>query len=151
LNGLNEKKPHVVHFSGHGGGRALEFDDGALDDPQGVTVKFEHLARALGATKNPPIVLVLNACDTLDGAEVLLAAVPVVIATTREISDQAANLFATCFYRAVASGQSIRTAIDQAVYAIDVLAGGKGDVIASIARDDINMDSLVLIELPEGD
>ncbi|MFI1213599.1 CHAT domain-containing protein [Streptomyces sp. NPDC020802] len=149
LNGLNEKKPHVVHFSGHGGGKALEFDDGVLDDPKGIPVEFEHLARALGSTKNPPVVLVLNACDTLDGAEVLLAAVPVVIATTREISDQAANLFATCFYRAIASGQSIRAAIDQSIYAIDVLAGGKGDVIASIARDDVDLDSLVLIELPE--
>ncbi|MEU9979230.1 CHAT domain-containing protein [Streptomyces sp. NPDC051014] len=149
LHGLNERSPHVVHFSGHGGGRTIEFDDGTLGDPQGVPVTFEELARALGATGTPPTVLVLNACDTLDGAEILLAAVPVVVATTREISGQASQLFATCFYRAIASGQSVRAAIDQAVYAIDVLAGGKGDVIASLTREGVDLDDLVLVDPPE--
>ncbi|AWK10753.1 hypothetical protein DDQ41_19690 [Streptomyces spongiicola] len=149
LRGLTDKKPHVVHFSGHGGGKALEFDNGSLDSPEGVEVQFEHLARALGATSDPPRVLVLNACDTLDGADVLLAAVPVVIATTTEISDLAANLFATVFYRAIASGLSVRVAIDQARFAIDTLAGGHGDVIASVTREDVDLDALVLVEPTE--
>jgi len=149
LNGLNDKRPHIVHFSGHGGGRFLEFDDGQLEDPQAVDVSFEHLARVLGATDQPPLVLVLNACDTLDGAEELLAAVPVVIATTTEISDQAASLFSTVFYRAIASGQNVRAAIEQARVIIDMLAGGGGDVIASVTRDDIDLNELVLIKVPE--
>lgn len=149
LNGLNEKRPHVVHFSGHGGDGEIQFDDGTLEDPQSVPVDFEQLALALGSTTTPPLVVVLNACDTLNGAEPLLATVPIVIATTGEISGLASHLFATCFYRAVASGQSIRAAIDQAVFAIDTLAGGKGDVIATLTREGVDLDALILVEFTE--
>ncbi|WP_262064033.1 CHAT domain-containing protein [Streptomyces sp. STR69] len=148
LNSLNDKRPHVIHFSGHGGGGFLEFDDGQLNDPQGFDVSFEHLAQALGATTTPPVVLVLNACDTLEGADVLLAAVPVVIATTTSISDQAASLFATVFYRAIASGQSVGAAVGQARVMINMLAGGGGDVIASLTREDVDLDGLVLVQIP---
>ncbi|MET9555658.1 CHAT domain-containing protein [Streptomyces sp. NPDC006645] len=151
LNGLNERRPHVVHFSGHGGDGEIQFDDGTLADPQSVPVSYDALARALGATTTPPLVVVLNACDTLDGAEVLLATVPVVIATTGEISGLASHLFATCFYRAVASGQSVRAAIDQAVFAIDTLAGGKGEVIASLTREGVDLETLILVELTENE
>jgi CHAT domain-containing protein len=143
---LNDKRPHVVHFSGHGGGKALEFDDGEVIDPEGIPVSFDRLARALAATNSPPVALVLNACDTLEGAEVLLEAVAVVVATTTDISDLAANLFAAQFYRAIASGQSVRAALEQARFAIDVLASGEGDVIATLARDNVNLDELVLVK-----
>lgn len=145
LNILNDQAPHVVHFSGHGGARTLEFDDGAITDPDEHLVSLEQLARALGATERPPRVLVLNACDTLDGAEVLLPAVPVIIATSRNISDLAANLLAVTFYRAIASGRSVGHAVEQARYAIDVLAGGGSDVIQVLARDDVNLMELVLV------
>jgi hypothetical protein len=75
LEGINEVRPHVVHFSGHGGGAAVLFDDGQVDNPQGRTVPFDLLARALVATDTPPTLLVLNACDTIDGADALLNAV----------------------------------------------------------------------------
>ncbi|MEJ5083259.1 MULTISPECIES: hypothetical protein [unclassified Ochrobactrum] len=30
LNGMNDIRPHVVHFSGHGGGSGVLFDNGKL-------------------------------------------------------------------------------------------------------------------------
>jgi len=149
LNALNEQVPHVLHFSGHGGGQVLEFDDGAMTDPDGQPVTFEQLARALGATERPPQVLILNACDTLDGAEVLLPAVPVIVATARSITDLAANLFAVTFYRAIASGRSVDHAVEQARYAIDVLAGDGGDVIQTLTRDDVDLTEYSLVREPD--
>lgn len=151
LSALNDQKPHVMHFSGHGGQGVLEFDDSQVADPKGTLVSLEQLAKALGATDKPVQVVVLNACDTLAGAGVLLESVPVVIATTRNITDLAATVFASRFYAAVAAGRSVRHAIDQAKFAIDVLAGGEGDVIESLTRDDVDLDELVLVKPPAGD
>jgi hypothetical protein len=113
LDGLNDVRPHVVHFSGHAGDAAVLFDNAGVDSPQGHEVPFELLARALGATAEPPKLLVLNGCDTLDGAEVRLETTPVVIATATEISDLAASAFTARFYAAVASAQPIGPALHQ--------------------------------------
>lgn len=67
------------------------FDNASVDSPEGHDVPFELLARALGTTAEPPKLLVLNDCDTLDGAEILLEGNPVIIAMATEISDLAAS------------------------------------------------------------
>lgn len=146
LNVLNDQRPHVIHFSGHGGQGLLEFDDGEVRHPIGQLVTLEQLAAALAATAHPPKLVVLNACDALTGAEILLGSVSVVIATTRSITDLAATLFATKFYAAIAAGQPVRHALGQAKFAIDVLAGGNGDVIQSLACDGVDLADLVLVE-----
>lgn len=146
LNALNDQRPHVMHFSGHAGEGLLEFDDGEIE-PEPYLVSLEQLAKALGATNPAPQVLVLNACDTLAGAEALLPAVPVIVATSATITDLAANVFAVRFYAAVASGQSIGHAVEQARYAMDVLAGGSGDVIQTVVREGVALDELVLVDL----
>jgi hypothetical protein len=84
LEGINRTRPHVVHFAGHAGEGSLLFDDAVIrgdadpaDEGQiGRSINFALLARALGATTQPPKMLVLNACDTLDGAELLLGRSP---------------------------------------------------------------------------
>ena len=126
LDGINETRPHVVHFSGHGGGAAVLFDNGRIDTPQGRDVPFELLCRALRATDTPPKLLLLNACDTLDGAKVLLDVVPVVVGTASTVSDLAAAVFSARFYSAVANGQSVGSALQQASVAIDLAGLGEG-------------------------
>jgi hypothetical protein len=96
------------------------------------------------------VLLVLNGCDTLDGAEVLLEAARVVIATASTISDLAASVFAAKFYAAIASAQPIGAAVDQATFAIDVAGLGEGWKHDVIARDDIDVDRRVLVNLPPG-
>jgi hypothetical protein len=46
LDGLNDLRPHVVHFSGHAGDAAVLFDNASVDSPQGHEVPFELLAAA---------------------------------------------------------------------------------------------------------
>jgi hypothetical protein len=61
LDGLNELRPHVVHFSGHAGSAAVLFDNASIDTPDGRRVTFDLLARALGATVDPPTLLASTA------------------------------------------------------------------------------------------
>lgn len=147
LDALNDERPHIVHFSGHGGGEAIELDNGDLDHPSRQEIGFALLVKALDATDTPPTLLVLNACDTLEGASVILPAVPVVVAMSDAVLDSAAILFSQQFYAAIASGQSIGSALRQAKVKIEaVLVDEDASALPQyIARDDVNVDELVLV------
>ncbi len=149
LDGLNDVRPHVVHFSGHAGDASVLFDNASVETPEGRAVPFELLARAVGATAQPPTLLVLNGCDTLDGAEVLLEATPVVVAMATEISDLAASAFAARFYAAVASAQPVGAALRQGAVALDFMGLDEGWKPELLTRDDVSVDELVLVNIPE--
>ncbi|WP_039996632.1 CHAT domain-containing protein [Sphingomonas sanxanigenens] len=147
LDGLNDVRPHIVHFSGHGGDEGVVFDGGYLEAPSQQEVGFDLLVKALDATDEPPRLLVLNACDTLDGASAILPAVPVVIAMSDAVLDTAAIVFAQQFYAAVASGQSVGSALKQARVRIEAAVIDKtaSELPQHISRDDIDIDTLVLV------
>jgi hypothetical protein len=145
IEGINETRPHIIHFSGHGGGRGVLFDNGSVDAPQGRDVDFNVLAEILSATNIPPMALVLNACETLDGADVLLPAVPVVVAMSDTIGDLAASVFATRFYAAVASAQSLGSALRQGIVGIRLTDPQDAHLPSHLARDDVDIDALVLV------
>jgi hypothetical protein len=148
LDGLNELRPHVVHFSGHGRSSTVFFDNASVDTPGGREVALDLLARALRATADPPTLLVLNGCDTLDGAEVLLDSTPVIIAMASEITDLAATVFAARFYSAIASAQPVGAAVQQGSVALDLAGLDEGWIPNVLARDDLDLDGLVLVQLP---
>ncbi len=104
------------------------------------------LARLLGATDEPPRLVVLNACESLAGADDLLQTVPTVIAMSDSINDASAVVFAARFYSGVASAQSVSTALEQARVAMEVSALDGADPPEMRAREDIDLGSLVLIQ-----
>lgn len=118
LEGLNEYRPHVVHFSGHANalGLQMENDQGTTE---GDDLDFGLLARLLGSTDVPPRLIVLNACESLAGADELLQTVPTVVAMSDEINDASAVVFAGRFYAAIASAQSVASALEQARVAME--------------------------------
>lgn len=149
LDGMDEQRPHVVHFAGHSDGYSLLFDDAEIDDPSGRVISFDLLARALASTDSPPTVLVLNACDTLLGAEVLLESVAVIVAMNDRVSDLAAAAFAARFYSTIANGQSVRSAVDRGSVAVDMLELTEGWKPTILARDDVEPGELVLVKVPD--
>jgi hypothetical protein len=153
LDGLNDLVPHVVHLSGHGGGAAVLMDNSDVDEPQARTLTFPQLGRALGTATRPPTMLLLNACDTVEGAtEDLLPTVPVVIAMASSVLDNAASTFAARFYSAIASGLSIKKAFDQGVLAVEFV--GLDDdswMITLLNRQDVDPDTVVLVRPPAED
>lgn len=147
VDGLNDVRPHIVHFSGHGGGQAIALSNESLDVPEQAVVRFKHLMMALDATDTPPQLLVLNACDTLEGAEVLLPAVPVVIGMSDSVLDLAAAVFAKGFYGAIGAGQSVGAALKQGKVAILAAVDDEdeSDLPQITAREDVNVDELRLV------
>ncbi len=150
FDALNDVRPHLVHFSGHGWTGGLVFDDGDLADPQDHPVEFDDLVQVLAATSTPPQVLVLNACESLAGADLLLPAVPVVIAMADTIDDTAAIVFARRFYAAIASAQPVGIALAQARAAMRLTTPEDADLPQVAVRDDVDADQLVLVRPPGG-
>lgn len=134
-----------MHFSGHRGDGSVFLENGSVEAPKSTELQFSLLMEVLAATDTPPALLVLNACDTLDGAETLLPAVPVIIAMSEPIGDLAATVFATQFYAAITSAQSVGSALRQAKVRMRGASLEDADLPQYLARDDQDVDSLVLV------
>jgi hypothetical protein len=137
-----------VHFSEHVSTGGLFFDGTDSDQTDGRDINFGLIAKALAATDTPPRVVVLNACDSYTGAEQILESVPVVIAMVDEISDLAGKLFPTKFYAAIASGQSLAAAFQQAQVAMEA-ATREGAMPELLPRDGVNPIDIQLVTPPE--
>lgn len=148
IDGLNDHRPHVVHYSGHASadGLLMENEEGSQD---GVGVAFDLLARILGATDEPPRLVVLNACESLEGADALLQTVPTIIGMSESITDLAAITFAARFYAAIASAQSIASAVEQAKAAMQMASLEDSELPQIRTRDDVDPSALMLVSPPQ--
>ena len=145
LKGINDYRPQIVHFSGHGGQGSIWLDDGKIHNSVGMAMGFDFLADALAATDSPPRLLVLNACDTLSGADVLLSATEAVIAMSDSISDFGAATFAAQFYAAIASAQPTSVALRQGKIAMKAASLRDSNLPQIIFRQGVDPKNHVLI------
>ncbi len=148
IDGINDLRPHVIHFSGHAGAPGLLFDNASVTDPGEAMVGYRQLAKLLRATDQPPTCIVLNACDIAGGALELLEAVPIVIAMNAPVEDASAVVFATQFYAAVAIAQSVGKAVDQAVATVEIALSVEMDIVTLRFRPEVDPSALRLIEPP---
>lgn len=147
VDGLNDHRPHIVHFSGHANSLELLLENDAGDE-DGHNVEFSLLARVLGATDEPPRLVVLNACESLDGADDLLRTVPVVIGMSDSIGDTAAIVFAATFYSAIASAQSVESAVEQGRVKMAAASLGDSELPEIRCRDDVDPRKILLVVPP---
>ena len=145
LDGINDIHPHVIHFSGHAGEDGLLLDNGSLTSPGEVCLSYEQLARALRATATLARLVVLNACDTAEGADRILASVPVVVAMNAPVNDIAAAIFATQFYAAIGGGQSVGHAVEQGIVQASLMNDEIEDAVQVFKREEVDIDGLVMI------
>ncbi len=144
VDGLNDLRPHVVHFSGHAGDGLL-FDTADSTKPGDKLVDYHHVASLLGATDETPTLVVLNACHTADGIEHILRVAPVVIATNDNIGDASAHIFAVQFYGAIAAAQTIGDAVRQARTMIALALPDEEDAFVVSAAEGVNPDEVRLV------
>lgn len=136
LDLLNSYRPDVVHFSGHGGGQALLFDNRNAGDDGGTVLDFDMVARVIGATSAKPRLLVLAACDTVDGADKFLSSVPMVIAMADSIDDEAACEFSRRFYQSLSAKATVANALTQAKLLLESKGYADASLPTLVARDD---------------
>ena len=117
-------KPHIIHYTGHGGfaeekGGVLLLEDGY---DKSLNVSGAELAERLA--KRDVRLVVLSGCQTAKAktsdsfssvaGAIVKKGIPAVIAMPQSIRDDSANIFASRFYKALASGQPVDVALGEA-------------------------------------
>ncbi len=108
-----ETKPHIVHFSGHGGGEhGLVLED---DNGKAQFLQTEQLAEMFRLFASDGLeCVVLNACYSEVQAKSINQFVPYVIGMNQAIGDRAAITFGLAFYDALGAGRIVNFAFDLA-------------------------------------
>jgi len=116
IQSLNEQRPHIVHFSGHGTeqGEIILVDNYGIPQPVSPTL----LKKLFETLKDNIRVVILNACYSEIQAKAIVESIDCVIGMSGAIEDQASITFAASFYRAIGFGKSIKDAFDQALLSI---------------------------------
>ncbi|MGP3789785.1 hypothetical protein [Pseudomonas sp. B392_1p] len=144
LQHLNELKPTVVHFSGHGS----EQDELVLQDDLGNAkfVAVEGLAKAFALFADSVRLVFFNTCSSYNQALACSEHIQAAIGMNTSIGDEAARIFSAQFYSAIGFGHSIRAAFDQAKAAL-LLEGIPEDSTPEIYfKDGVNEEDLVLVK-----
>jgi hypothetical protein len=111
LQYLNEHRPKVVHFSGHGSSCEQLILHDAVDNP--IPVSTAALKRLFSTLKDNIQLVVLNACYSRPQADAIVEIIDCAVGMNDAIGDEAAIVFAAAFYRALGFGRSVKEAFDQ--------------------------------------
>lgn len=107
MQALLDTRPQIVHFSGHGNKNGLCFEDNEGDSFIVTSAALGTLFEQFNEDVN---CIVLSACYSEVQADALSQHIDYIIGMNSSISDTAAILFATGFYRGLGGGRSIEDA-----------------------------------------
>lgn len=111
---LDEYKPSILHFSGHGSSSGIFFE---RDDGFAIMVDKSALAALLGTQQGLDLVI-LNSCYSHEQAQAIADVVGYVIGMEGSILDEDAISFSREFYRALGDGRNIEDAFKRARAAV---------------------------------
>ncbi len=145
LQTLNEYKPHIVHFSGHGSGTG----EIILVDINGVPKSVSARAfKVLFTTLKDNIqIVILNACYSRSQAEAITEVIDCAIGMNDAIGDEAAIVFAASFYRALGFGRSAQEAFDQGKAALLLEGIPEENTPKLLMKQGIDPSQIILVEL----
>ncbi len=138
LDALLRERPVLVHFAGHGSSAGELYLEDLLG--RGRPVPPAALATLIGAAGSVRGVL-LNACWTDALAEALLTVVACVVGVEHAVRDDTAVAFAAAFYRTLADGESVATAVTVAQAAALAATGGE---VAVKLRTAVGVDATLM-------
>ncbi|MEO6892854.1 MAG: CHAT domain-containing protein [Ktedonobacteraceae bacterium] len=139
---LNQHRPQIVHFSGHGNQDGLSL---AGNDGQARAVTTRALTALFATLKDSICLVFLNACYSREQAQALVSSIDCVIGMKKSIRDDAAAVFASSFYRAIGFGRSIQGAFDQGITALLLEGIPEEDIPELLVKDGVDPTQIVLV------
>ncbi len=144
LQALNEHKPTVVHFSGHGS------DQGELvlqDDSGGTKlISLEAIVQLFKVMASGIELVVFNACYSYAQAAEVTNHVKAAIGMSDAVRDDAARVFAAQLYSAIGFGRSVCEAFEQAKVALQLEGIPEEDIPELYLAAGVENESLVLVQ-----
>lgn len=149
LQAMNEFKPAIVHFSGHGSDQ----DELVLQTDQGGTklVAKEAIVSAMAVGSDTLQLVFFNTCYSRNQAEAVVEHIPAAIGMSTTIGDEAARVFAAQFYSAIGFGLSARKAFDQAKAALMLESIPEEDTPELFIQDGLDANEIIIVKPPEVD
>lgn len=142
VQALNETRPHIVHFSGHGNQDSLVFED---DDGRTKPLTNELLDLLLHASSDRIRLMVLNSCRSSAQAALALGHIDAAIGMELPVADEAAKIFAGQFYNSLGFGHSLQQAFDQACFQVKATSGELSGAPALHVAEGLDAKDLVLV------
>lgn len=143
LQALNEHKPHIIHFSGHGSdtGQIMFLDANGNTKPVSKTAIVELVNTMIDSIR----VVVFNTCFSSDQADAVTQYVDVAIGMNASIGDDAARVFSAQFYSAIGFGRTVKEAFDQARTALMLESIPEEDTPELFIREGIDPNEVILV------
>jgi len=140
---MNQHRPHIVQFSGHGGDTGIVICDEAGD---AKLINSGALVALFESTLSNVQVVVLNACYSKAQAEAIVSVIPCAIGMNNSIGDKAARIFAASFYRAIGFGNSVEVSFKQGVAALKLEGINEADTPELIVGPGVNASELIIVQ-----
>lgn len=143
LQAINEHKPTIVHFSGHGSNN----DELVLQDDYGDTklVSLRSIVEMFKVVASGIKLVVFNTCFSENQANEIIAHIPSAIGMNTSIGDDAARVFSAQLYSAISFGKCIRESFGQAKVALLLENIPEDQTPQLFMHDGINDNELVLV------
>jgi hypothetical protein len=147
---LNEIKPHIVHFTGHGNenGELLFTNEKGMDyEP----ISINALKNLFKTTKKDNIKLVfLDACYSKIQGETIVSEIDYVIGMNSSILETTSTTFARAFYNSLSTGRTIKEAFAQAKVMLEIKHPKELNIPELLIKDglleDIKISDIVNME-----
>lgn len=143
LQSLNEHKPHIIHFSGHGDEDHIAFVGNSEGETKLVTK--DAIVQMIKVMLDNLQVVIFNTCLSSEQAQAVSEYVDIAIGMQEEIDDDAARVFAAQFYSAIGFGRSVQQAFDQGIAALLVNGIPEDHIPEIYHRDDVNPSEIILV------
>lgn len=146
LDGITKFRPHIVHFSGHSDTEFITFEDEVDTHHTGLDVTASAFARALRATDQPPLLVLLNSCNSAAQTQAIVdATTPFAIGMTDEVRDGDAIVYAAQFYASLANGQSVNSSHLAGQAALELAGLTGADLPQLVWAGDVDPSQTVLV------
>lgn len=144
LQSINECKPRVIHFSGHGS----DNDEIVFQDSAGNAkcVSKEAIVQTIAAGSDEIQLIFFNTCYSKSQAKAVVEHVPAAIGMNTSIGDAAARVFSAQFYSALGFGFSIGKAFKQAKAALMLEGIPEENTPELFIAEGLSEDTIVLVK-----
>lgn len=140
---LNESRPQIVHFSGHGNekGEIILTDNNRIPKPVTTTA----LRALFSVLKDNIRIVVLNACFSEIQAKIIIENIDCVVGMNSSIGNNAAIAFAASFYRALGFGKSVKESFEQGKLSLLMEGIPEENTPQLLCKDGVDAASLFIL------
>lgn len=144
LQALNEFRPAIVHFSGHGSDR----DEIIFQNPDGTakTVSKEAIVQTMMASTEGLRLVFFNTCYSRNQAEAVAEHIEAAIGMKTSIGDEAARIFSSQFYSSIGFGLSVKKAFEQAKALLMLEGIPEEDTPGLFTTSGLNAEDIVIVK-----